>query len=157
MKSQNFLILENIRSAQNVGAMFRTAEAAGIATVYLVGYTPAPIDRFGRPQKEIAKSALGAEHLVRWEQIDSMHTLVHKLKAEGVMVVVLEQHERSVDYKTVVPTGDVALIVGNEIDGVSAEAIALADVCVEIPMRGQKESLNVSVATGIALFRLLDR
>lgn len=157
MKSQKILILENIRSAQNVGAMFRTADAVGVDVVYLIGYTPAPIDRFGRPQKEIAKSALGAEKTVSWKQVASVCDLIRGLQQQGAQVIALEQCAQAVDYKTVVPSENAALIVGNEIDGVSPEALGLADVCIEIPMHGSKESLNVSVATGIALFRLFDR
>lgn len=157
MKSQKILILENIRSAQNVGAMFRTADAVGVDVVYLVGYTPAPIDRFGRPQKEIAKSALGAEKKVSWKQAASVRDLIRELQQRGVQVIALEQCAQAADYKTVVPSENAALIVGNEIDGVSPDALELADVCIDIPMHGSKESLNVSVATGIALFRLFDR
>jgi len=153
---QKFLILENIRSAQNVGAMFRTADAIGVDMLFLVGYTAAPIDRFGRPQKEVAKSALGAEQNVPWEQHQSAPELIQTLQKRGVTVFALEQHHDAQDYKTVAIEGDVALVVGNEVDGVSDEALAAADSIIEIPMRGDKESLNVSVATGITLFRLFD-
>ena len=157
MKAQNILILENVRSTHNVGAMFRTADAVGISKIYLIGYTPTPVDRFGRPRTDLAKSALGAEKSITWESVDSVSEVLTQLKDEGFTVVALEQHETSVDYKTVTPTGKTALVVGNEIDGISKEALSLADVIIEIPMAGEKESLNVSVATGVVLFRLFDR
>jgi tRNA G18 (ribose-2'-O)-methylase SpoU len=156
-KAQNILILEDIRSTHNVGAIFRTADAVGISKVYLVGYTPAPLDRFGRERGDVAKSALGAEKSIPWEQVSSMEPLLTSLKNDGYTIVALEQNEKSVDYKTIVPEGKTAVVVGNEIDGVSKEALELADVIVEIPMQGEKESLNVSVATGVLLFRLFDR
>ncbi|HEY4506114.1 MAG TPA: TrmH family RNA methyltransferase [Candidatus Paceibacterota bacterium] len=154
-----FLILYNIRSAENVGAIFRTADAVGINKIYLVGYTPAPKDRFGRLRQDIAKAALGAEKTVSWEQVNEpqLSNLVAKLKAEGVEVVALEQSEDSLDYKEYKPKTDFALVMGNEVGGVPVEVLNQCDKVIEIPMRGSKESLNVSVAVGVALYRLLDR
>ncbi|MEY2641172.1 MAG: hypothetical protein RL150_565 [Candidatus Parcubacteria bacterium] len=157
LNTQKILILENIRSAQNVGAMFRTADAIGIDTIILVGYTPAPIDRFGRPQKDVVKSALGAEQRVVWKSVPEIVPILETLRADGFQLLALEQTTDSVDYKYIVPNERVVLIVGNEVEGVSKEALVRADTVIEIPMRGMKESLNVSVATGIALFRLFDR
>ncbi len=156
-KAQNILILENIRSSHNVGAIFRTADAVGISKIYLAGYTPAPLDRFGRERTDVAKSALGAEKSIPWQQVSLVGPLLTALKEDGYIVVALEQTLNSVDYKTIAPSEKVAVIVGNEIDGVSKEALALADLVAEIPMCGEKESLNVSVATGVLLFRLFDR
>jgi len=156
-KAQNILILEDIRSSHNVGAMFRTADAVGISKIYLTGYTPAPIDRFGRERADLAKSALGAQNSVPWEQVSTVIPLLTQLQKEGYTIVALEQDVRSVDYKTIVPHGNIAVVVGNEIEGVSAEVVSLADVVAEIPMRGEKESLNVSVAAGVVLFRLFDK
>jgi len=156
-KAQNILILEDIRSSHNVGAMFRTADAVGISKIYLTGYTPAPIDRFGRERADLAKSALGAQNSVPWEQVSKVIPLLTQLQKEGYTIVALEQDVRSVDYKTIVPHGNIAVVVGNEIEGVSAEVVFLADVVAEIPMRGEKESLNVSVAAGVVLFRLFDK
>jgi tRNA G18 (ribose-2'-O)-methylase SpoU len=157
LRDEVYLILHNIRSAHNVGAIFRTADAIGVAKIYLTGYTPAPLDRFGSPRKDIAKSALGAEKVVPWEQSASPSMLVKKLKKEKVFVAGLEQSARSQDYKKFRAPGRIALILGNEVLGISKPLQALCDALVEIPMRGGKESLNVSVAAGIALFRLFDR
>ena len=146
------LILHDIRSAYNVGAMFRTADGAGVGKIYISGYTPRPIDRFGRTQGEIEKTSLGASLSVPWEDINSLSDLLKNLKNEGVKVVALEQTESSIDIKSLPKFEEVAFIVGNEIDGVSKESLDLADIIVELPMLGQKESLNVSVAAGIILY-----
>ncbi len=154
---QKILILENIRSVYNVGAIFRTADAVGINKIVLVGITPAPIDRFGRARADLAKAALGAEKTMPWQAVATIAEAVGPLRAEGFQIISLEQADNSVDYKKVSVAEHVAIIVGNEVDGVSTEALALSDIVAEIPMAGDKESLNVSVATGVALFRLLDR
>ena len=151
------LVLENIHSAQNVGALFRTADAAGISKLYLVGYTPDPVDRFDRPRSDVAKAALGAEKTIPWEHTKTISPLLKKLKKEGFQIISIEQSSTSVDYKKVKTKNTVAFILGNEVDGVSKQALVLSDVVAEIPMGGKKESLNVSVAGGIALFRMLDR
>ena len=156
-QQKKVLILENIRSTLNVGAIFRTADAIGIDKIFLCGITPAPIDRFGRKRRDVAKSALGAEESVEWEHMLSAQVCVEALKKEGFEVVVLEQTKQSVDYKTVTPKQKTAVILGNEVDGVSETLLALTDVAVEIPMMGIKESLNVSVSAGILLYRLFDR
>ena len=151
------ILFHNIRSAHNVGAMFRTADAAGVSRIILSGYTPAPIDRFGRPVKEIAKTALGAELTIPWEYVKEPTDIIAQLKAEGFVVVGIEQDERAVDYKTYTPPQKTLLLVGSEVEGLSAELREMCDVLCEIPMHGDKESLNVSVAFGVALFRLFDR
>jgi tRNA G18 (ribose-2'-O)-methylase SpoU len=155
MKSEKILIIDNVRSAHNVGSMFRTSDGAGVLRIVLVGYTPAPIDRFGRAQAEIVKTSLGASAMIPWEQKgngEEIVTLINELKQEGFVIVALEQTPSSVSlYDFPVPE-KVAYIVGNEIDGVSKELLAVCDVVVEIPMAGEKESLNVGVATGIVLF-----
>ena len=156
-KTQAVLILENIRSAQNVGALFRTADAAGVMHVYLVGYTPDPLDRFGRPRNDIAKAALGAEKTLPWTHVKTIAPLLKKLAKEQYQIIAIEQDARSIDYKKVRAAAQVACILGNEVDGVSKKAIELSDIVAEIPMHGSKESLNVSVAGGIALFRILNR
>ena len=147
-----YIILEDIRSAYNVGAIFRTADASGVAKVFLVGYTPAPIDRFGRPQPEILKTSLGASATMSWEQVATTREIIERLQADGVTVAAVELAEGSVSLKDFKEPEQVAYIVGNEVDGVSKEALALADVIVELPMLGQKESLNVSVTAGIVLY-----
>ena len=156
MKKENVLILHNIRSVENVGAMFRTADAAGIDKIYLTGYTPAPLDRFGRKRGDLAKSALGAEEFVAWEQKKSISALLTKLKKENFLIIGLEQDKNSIDYKKVKIKDKNAFLVGEEVAGISKENLKKCDIIAEIPMRGKKESLNVSVALGIALFRMLN-
>lgn len=156
-------ILDNVRSSHNVGSMFRTADALGVEKMFLVGYTPTPKDQFGRVNKEIAKVALGAEVDVPWESVKTAVSLIKKLKTEkdgAYHVVAVEQHPTAIDYKKFTlnaKAGRVAFIFGNEVDGVSEKTLALCDEIVQIPMQGKKESLNVSVAFGIALARMLDR
>jgi 23S rRNA (guanosine2251-2'-O)-methyltransferase len=156
MSRKVYLILHDIRSAENVGAIFRTADGVGVDKIYLSGYTPAPLDRFGRPVAKISKAALGAEQEVAWEKVMSPMVLIKELKAAGVMIVALEQAAGAVDYKRVPKRGALALIVGNETMGIDRKILNQADLIAEISMRGKKESLNVSVATGIALARLVD-
>jgi tRNA G18 (ribose-2'-O)-methylase SpoU len=151
-----YIMLHNIRSLHNVGSMFRTADAAGVTKIFLTGYTPTPIDRFGRPVKELSKVALGGELSVQWEYVKSPMTVINKLKKQGVQVIGLEQDKRSVDYKKVKPKGDVLFLVGSEVEGMSKALLNKCDIIAEIPMKGKKESLNVSVSFGIALFRLLN-
>jgi 23S rRNA (guanosine2251-2'-O)-methyltransferase len=157
MKKDLSLILYNIRSTHNVGAIFRTADGAGVSKLYLVGYTPAPVDKFGRVSGAIAKVALGAEKSVAWEKVDKIGLLLKKLKKSGVQVVALEQDEASVDYKKFKPSWQrpVALILGEETVGIPKNILKQCDTIIEIPMKGEKESLNVSVATGVAMFNLI--
>jgi len=151
----NVLILHNIRSVENVGAMFRTADAAGIDKIYLTGYTPAPLDRFGRKRKDLAKSALGAEEYVKWEAKKSLPAFMHSLRREKYFIIGIEQAQNSIDYKKVKLKTKNAFIVGAEVKGIPKSILQKCDIIAEIPMRGKKESLNVSVALGIALFRML--
>jgi tRNA G18 (ribose-2'-O)-methylase SpoU len=155
MRQENILILHNIRSVENVGAIFRTADAAGISKIYLIGYTPAPLDRFGRKRRDLAKSALGAEESVPWEQKKSIFPLLTTLKREKFRIIGIEQDKKSVDYKKVKSKARNAFIAGPEVEGIPQNILQKCDVIAEIPMRGKKESLNVSVALGIALFRVL--
>ncbi len=148
------IILHNIRSAHNVGAIFRTADAVGVSHVYLSGYTPLPVDEFNRPRKDIAKTALGAELSVPWTGVKNSPTLISWLKKDGYTIVGLEQDTRAIDYRAVPPKEKTALLVGNEVRGISPQLRAKCDILMEIPMHGKKESLNVSVATGIALYAL---
>jgi len=158
MNQQNILILHNIRSVENVGAIFRTADAVGIVKIYLTGYTPTPLDRFGRKRGDLAKSALGAEEFVPWEQKKSIFPLLIKLKEESFKIIAIEQDKKSIDYKTLrLRSGQAhAFIVGAEVTGIPKNILEKCDIIAEIPMRGKKESLNVSVATGVALFRILN-
>lgn len=149
------LIVDNIRSSENVGSFFRTADGLGIDKIYLVGYTPKPIDKFGRPDGKIAKTALGAEKTVPYVEIKTITPLIKKLKTDGTLVIALEQSPNSIDYRKFKSANkNIALIVGNEVTGVSKNTLQKCDSVIEIPMRGMKESLNVSVATAIALAEL---
>ncbi len=153
---QFFLILDNIRSAHNVGSIFRTAECAGVTNIILCGYTPCPIDRFGRKRSDISKIALGAEEHVSWKYSETTEGAIRMVKDENVVVIALEQDPHAVDYRSFMVSTKIALIVGNEVDGISREILGLADHIIYIPLHGVKESLNVSVATGIALFQLAE-
>ena len=151
------LILPDIRSAQNVGSLFRTADACGIDYIYVVGITPAPLDQFGRANSALAKTALGAEQTIPWKKVATLGPLLARLKKENVQTIAIEQSERSIDYKKVKVQKPVAFILGNEVDGLPKSILQKVDVVAEIPMNGMKESLNVSVAGGIALFRMLGK
>ena len=152
---QKILIIDNVRSAHNVGSLFRTSDGAGVERIILVGYTPSPIDRFGREQPEIKKTSLGASAMIPFETKETgvaIETRIQELKSEGYVIVSLEQTQHSIPlYDFEVPE-KVVYIVGNEIDGVSKELLEVSDMVVEVPMLGKKESLNVAVATGIVLF-----
>jgi tRNA G18 (ribose-2'-O)-methylase SpoU len=155
MERKTILILDNIRSTHNVGSIFRTADAAGVNKIYLIGTTPDPIDRFGRVQNDIRKTALGAEKNIPWEH--ATETLEVLKQFPDHFKVALEQSKNSLDYKTVSPKENNIIILGPEVTGLSQNILEACDVVAEIPMNGIKESLNVSVATGIFLFRFLDR
>ena len=147
------LILDNIRSTHNVGSIFRTADAAGVSKIYLLGVTPDPVDRFGRDRKDIAKVALGAEKTIPWQHVSTEEELFEKL--EGFQIVSIEQNEKSVDYKSVELKEKAAIIMGAEVEGVSKKLLEKSDIVAEIPMKGDKESLNVSVAVGVVLYQIL--
>jgi 23S rRNA (guanosine2251-2'-O)-methyltransferase len=150
------IVIPDVRSAVNVGSMFRTADACGVSFIYLAGITPAPLDQFQRPNSDIAKSALGAEKTIPWKAVKTLRPLITKLKKDGYQIIAIEQSEPSVDYKKVRPAEKVAFIVGNEVEGVPKKILSLCDIVAEIPMKGEKESLNVSVALGVGLFRMLN-
>ena len=158
------VILHNIRSTHNVGSMFRTADAVGIEKIYLCGITPDPTDLLGRPRADIIKASLGAEKVIPWEHLghslrpQSTISLIKKLKREGYTIVSLEQDKKSIPLSSFKKTKQkIALIVGNEVDGVPSSILSHSDTIIEIPMRGTKESLNVSVAFGIAGYYLANR
>ena len=153
---QSVLILPDIRSAINVGAMFRTADAIGVGKVYLVGVTPRPTDKFGRIQKDIVKSALGAETWVPWEYKEKLLLLITKLKKDGFEVIAIEQDARAIDYRKVKVGDKVAVIMGPEVEGLSKNILDKCDIIADIKMHGKKESLNVSVACCISLFGILN-
>jgi len=151
--------LDNIRSAYNVGSIFRTADAAGVSKIFLCGITPTPTDRFGRPRNDLAKTALGAEKSVAWESCRSTAAAVRKLKAGGAKIIAVEKIEKTagaVNYKKVRVTGDTAFVFGNEVKGLSAHLLKKCDLVCEIPMTGRKESLNVAVSAAVVLYRVLN-
>ncbi|MBU0727534.1 TrmH family RNA methyltransferase [Patescibacteria group bacterium] len=148
MKKEVYVLAHNIRSMHNIGSIFRTSDGAGVSKVYLSGYSACP------PRKEISKTALGAEETIPWEFHKDSLSLVKKLKKDKVQIIALERIEGGEDISKFKPKYPCLLIVGNEIEGVPQELLDLADKKVEIPMRGMKESLNVSVAFGIAVYQL---
>ena len=147
------IVLENIRSLNNVGSFFRTADAFRAETMYLGGYTPHP------PHREITKSALGAELAVAWEKVEDIVALVEKLRRDGYTVVAVEQVRDSVPLQDFRPVrgSKHAFVFGNEVEGVSEEVLAKADLCVEIPQFGTKHSFNVSVSAGIVLWKFVEQ
>jgi tRNA G18 (ribose-2'-O)-methylase SpoU len=146
-----YLICENIRSLWNVGSIFRSADGAGIAKIFLCGYTGHP------PRPEISKTALGAEEYVPWEVVKDPAKAVALLHREGMPVYVLEQTTDSASLWEAPLALPMGLVVGNEVEGVTPHLVALADGALEIPLLGRKESLNVAVACGIALFEIARR
>ena len=150
------LILENIRSVENTASIFRTASRFGVSNIILVGTSPAPLDRFGRKRRDFAKVSLGAEDEVSWEHIKppALEKRLEDLGQAGFSILALEQTPRAQNIKDFQAPNKFALVVGNEVTGVSEELLSLADAVLEIPMPGQKRSLNVSVAAGVALFVL---
>ena len=146
------VLLHNVRSAHNVGAIFRTADAAGVSRIFLTGYTPLPHDRFGRAQKEIAKTALGAEGFIPWESAATPKAIISRLRAGGWRIVGVEQDDAARDFRTFRVTQPTLFVLGNEVRGLSQSLRRSCDVLLEIPMHGKKESLNVAVAAGIVLF-----
>lgn len=149
-------VLCDIRSIHNVGSIFRTADAAGVEKLYLCGITPSPLDRFGHARMDFVKVSLGAEDSVPWEKIPSVTELIQKLKKDVFTIVCLEQTAQSIPHtdKRMHMQKNIALIVGNEVRGLSEDVLKLSDYIIEIPMRGKKESLNVSVSFGIAVYEL---
>lgn len=146
--------LYNVRSAYNVGSIFRTADGAGVDEVFLIGYTPTPVDRFGRAVGEIHKTALGAEQSVPHRYFPNEAEFYHHLQEQHIDIAVVEQHARAQNYTTYTPGARVCYVFGNEIDGVPDALCEKADAVIEIPMHGAKESLNVSVSVGVILFGL---
>ena len=158
MRKTIFLILDNIRSRENVGSIFRTADASGVSKIYLCGITPRP------PHEKISKTALGAETYVLWEYYKQTWKCLLELKNQNskIKIVGLEQTKQSQNIfkfkPKFLPTGRqvrLALVVGNEVRGLSPKILRYCDKKISIPMYGKKESLNVSVAAGIALYRII--
>ena len=143
-----FVICDNIRSLENVGSIFRTADALGVTKIFLCGISGRP------PHQKIAKTALGAEKTVPFEYHKQTWRIVRKLKKEKVVIVALEQNEKAINYLKFKPKFPLALIIGNEVKGVSKKALGLSDHIIHLPMKGKKESLNVSVAFGVAGYQI---
>jgi len=154
MNRKIYLILHNIRSLHNVGSIFRTADGAGVEKIFLTGYTPAPVDIFGKYKHEIKKTALGAEKIIAWEKHKDIGILIKKIRKEKTQMIGVEQSEKSINYKKFKPKYPLTLIFGNEVRGLSRQILNKCDKIIEIPMKGDKESLNVSVTAGIILFHL---
>lgn len=151
MKHELILLAHNIRSAYNVGSFFRTADGAGVSKIVLSGYCPRP------DHKGVMKTALGAEHSVPWESIDQPGPWLKKIKKAGYTIAALEQTPKSKDLMTWKPKFPLVLILGNEVKGISPALLKYADVALEIPMRGKKESLNVASAMAVAVYCMLEK
>lgn len=156
-RKELIIVLHNVRSLHNVGSIFRTADAAGVSKIYLCGITPAPVDRLGNYRQELAKVALGAEKTVPWEKCASTTYLVNKLKMEGYFIYAVEQDMKSTPLHQAKSKEKMALIVGSEVKGLPPSILKRANVIVEIPMYGRKESLNVAVAFGIVVYSLIKK
>ncbi len=153
---KNILILHNLGSALNVGAIFRTADAIGIDKIYLTGYTPGVLDKYGRVNKKISKAAMGAEKFVKYEKIENIFKLIENLKNSNYQIIAIEQNKKSLDYKKIKLIEKNAFIFGSEVFGIEAEVLAKTHQVAEIKMQGKKNSLNVSTTVGIFLFKILD-
>ena len=152
-KTPIIVVLDNIRSLNNVGSVFRTSDAFLIEKIYLCGITATP------PNKEIHKTALGATESVAWEYVENTIELVEKLKQDNVKVLAIEQAENSTKLNKFTPEENqkYAVVMGNEVKGVQQEVVSAADFCIEIPQLGTKHSLNISVSCGVVLWDLFNK
>lgn len=152
-KSPLIIVLDNIRSLNNIGSVFRTADAFLIEKIYLCGITAKP------PHKEIHKTALGSTDSVSWEYVENTLELVKRLKSENIIVLAVEQAEKSLSLEAFEPVKDrkYAVVFGNEVKGVQQEVVSESDGCLEIPQFGTKHSLNVSVSCGIVIWDLFSK
>jgi tRNA G18 (ribose-2'-O)-methylase SpoU len=152
-KTPLIVILDNIRSLNNIGSVFRTSDAFLIEKIYLCGITATP------PNKDIHKTALGATATVAWEYVEDTLTLVEKLKEQNIKVLAIEQAENSTKLHAFFPEENqkYAIVMGNEVKGVQQEVVSAADCCVEIPQVGTKHSLNISVTCGVVLWDLFSK
>jgi len=144
-----FVIADNIRSLENIGSIFRTADALGVSKIFLCGICGTP------PNEKIAKTALGAEKTIPWEYHKQTGRLIDKLKKERVNIIALEQDKKAINFRDLKPNFPIALIIGNEVKGISKSILKKCDKIIELPMKGKKESLNVSVAFGIAGYEIV--
>ena len=150
-KTPIVVVLENIRSAYNVGSVFRTSDAFLVEAIYIIGYTSQP------PHKEIKKTALGAEESVLWKHFATSAEAIDSLRADGYNVYAVEQAEGSFKLNAIGFEADekIAVIFGNEVAGVEQSTISLCDGCIEIPQLGMKHSLNIATAAGVVLWELV--
>ena len=148
-RNEVYLILDNIRSMYNVGAIFRTADAARVKKIYLCGITAAP------PRKEIEKTALKTIDFVPWEYISNLKLLIKKLKLMKIQIVALEQTDQSIDFRKFIYKKPIAIIVGNEVTGIDQKVLDLCNAAIEIPMLGIANSLNVTTAIGIVVYEAI--
>ena len=145
------VILDDIRSLHNVGAVFRTADAVGLEHLYLCGISGTP------PRDEIRKTSLGAEESVAWSYQANAVELAKELQRQQRQVVVLEQTTASIDFRQAVYRFPLVLVIGHEYHGINDELVACADLAIDLPMHGKKHSLNVSVAFGVAIYEIMRR
>jgi 23S rRNA (guanosine2251-2'-O)-methyltransferase len=143
-----YVICDNIRSLENIGSIFRTSDAIGVSKIFLCGISGKP------PHHKISKTALGAEETIPFEYVRQTSRLIDRLKKDKVHIVSLEQDKKSVSYSKFKPVFPLALILGNEVKGVSKKILQKCDKIIDLPMAGKKESLNVSVSFGIAGYYL---
>ena len=144
-----YVICDNIRSLENIGSIFRTSDALGVSKIFLCGISGKP------PHHKISKTALGAEERIPFEHHKQVGRLIDELKKEGVEVVALEQDKKAILYSKFKPKFPLALILGNEVKGVSKKILKKVNKIIYLPMSGQKESLNVSVAFGVAGYEII--
>ena len=144
-----YIIAHNIRSLYNIGTIFRTADALGVDRLFLTGYSGQP------PRKEISKVALGAEESVEWQHYKSLSYLIKKLKKDGIKIIALETSDQAINYLDFKPKFPLALLLGNEVRGVSEVMLKQVDTTISLPMNGIKESLNVGVAMAVAGYHII--
>ena len=149
VKQPVVVVLDNLRSAMNVGSFFRTADAFAIEKIYLCGISARP------PHKEITKTAIGATETVEWEYVDSIEKLIPVLKEKYYHIYGVEQTTHSIALQDVTPQYPAVLVFGNEVNGLTEEILPLLDACIEIPQYGTKHSFNVAVCGGIVLWEYL--
>lgn len=157
------LIAHNVRSTHNVGSFLRTCDGLGVGRVLLTGYSPYPAGSANdsrlphiaiKLDKQISKTALGAEKTINWQHYDEIGPALTELRSQGFTIAALEQTTDSVPLGGFTGADKLAIIVGREVEGIEPEVLALCDIAIEIPMHGQKESFNVAIAAAIALYQL---
>lgn len=148
MQKDFYVICDNIRSLENIGSIFRTCDALGVSKIFLCGISGKP------PHHKISKTALGAEETIPFEYCKQIGRIIDKLKKDKVQIISLEQAKKAIDYRKLKPKFPLALILGNEVKGVSKKVLEKSDKIIFLPMHGKKESLNVSVSFGVAGYEI---